>query len=283
MSQDEALQDSAVHTGAPTAYFMRERGSYVPTSLAQGPWGQAVSGHVVGGILGWAVEQAAGDRQLLPARFTVDLLRPTALEPVEVATSIHRDGRRIRLADAVLTQNGTVVARASALFLRHGQQPADQVWSASIAMPPMPAEPDEMPNDASLFIQTYGWGTPSRTRDTGDIEWHNAAGPKYAWLRETKPLIDGEPLTPFVRAAMAGDVTSSLTHWGTGGLHFINADYTLNLSRLPDGPYLGLASLNHHTDSGIAVGVATIFDQRGPIGSGVATALANPGFRTPFR
>ena len=38
----------------------------------------------------------------------------------------------------------------------------------------------------------------------------------FAWLRETNRVIDGHPLTPFSRAAMAGEVTSSLTHWGTG-------------------------------------------------------------------
>ncbi|MGY4647138.1 hypothetical protein [Mycobacterium sp. URHB0021] len=45
--------------------------------------------------------------------------------------------------------------------------------------------------------------------------------------------------------------------------------------RLPEGPYLGLAALTHHSHEGV--------DERGPIGSGMATALSNPGFspRTP--
>jgi hypothetical protein len=76
---------------------------------------------------------------------------------------------------------------------------------------------------------------------------------------------------------MAGDMVSSLTHYGTGGLKFINADYTLTLSRLPEGPYVGLAALTHYSHAGVATGV----DQFGPIGSGVATALANPGFAPP--
>ena len=80
---------------------------------------------------------------------------------------------------------------------------------------------------------------------------------------------------------MAGDMASSLTHYGTGGLQFINADYTLTLSRLPEGPYLGLAALTHYSHAGVATGVATIVDQHGPIGSGVATALSNPGFAPP--
>jgi len=94
-------------------------------------------------------------------------------------------------------------------------------------------------------------------------------------------LVDDEPLTPFTRAVMAGDVTSSLTHWGTEGLQFINADYTITLSRMPEGIYIGLASVTHYSHAGVATGVATLFDQTGPIGSGMATALANPGFRPP--
>ena len=80
---------------------------------------------------------------------------------------------------------------------------------------------------------------------------------------------------------MAGDVTSSLTHSGASGLHFINADYTLTLSRLPEGEYIGLAALTHYSHAGVATGTATMFDRLGPIGSGVATAWSNPGFRPP--
>jgi hypothetical protein len=115
-------------------------------------------------------------------------------------------------------------------------------------------------------------------------EWRHD-GQKFAWLRETKLLVDGEPLTPFIRAVMAGDVTSSLAHWGTEGLQFINADYTLTLGRLPIGPHIGLAAMSHHSHShshsGVATGVVTFFDRQGPIGSGVSTALANPGFTPP--
>jgi hypothetical protein len=282
MTQDRVLPDRALEPGAPTAYFVRDGDRYVPTGIGQGPWGQTLGGHIVGGFLGWALESAAGDPELQPARLTVDLLRPTAFEPVEIQTSIVRDGRRIRIADATLTQRGTVISRASALFLRRGQEPADKVWSTPVTMPPMPTEPDVMPEDVTMFIQTYGWGTPTST-GMGLAEWRSDSGQKFAWLRETKLLVDGEPLTPFIRAAMAGDVTNPLTHWGTRRLEFINADYTVTLSRLPQGPYIGLASLTHYSHDGVATGNATLFDHLGPIGSSMAVALANPGFRPPVR
>lgn len=131
-----------------------------------------------------------------------------------------------------------------------------------------------------MLLRSYGRDPVYGSPGVGIDEWrHN--GPKYAWLRETKPLVDNEPLSPFVRAAMAGDVTSSLTHWSTVGLQFINADYTITLSRLPRGAYIGLASVTHYSHTGIASGVATLFDSDGPIGSGMATSIASPGFTPP--
>jgi hypothetical protein len=283
MTQDQVLRDGTADAAAQPAFFVRDGSSYAPTSIAQGPWGQTIAGQVAGGLLGWALERAGGDPDLQPARLTVDLLRPVALEPVEVETSIQRQGRRIRLADAILTQGGTVVARASALFLRRGEQPSQQVWTVPITMPPLPVGPDEIPDTLPMIIHTFGWGAASATPDPRHPAYHNTSEPKFAWLREVRPLVDGEPLTPFTRAAMAGDVTSSLTHWGTDGLRFINADYTLTLSRLPDGPYIGLAALTHYSHDGVATGTASLSDHRGPIGSATATALVNPGFRSPFQ
>ena len=66
----------------PEAFFTIDGDHLVPGPMAQGPWGATVSGHIVGGLLGWAVERAGGDPQLQPARLTVDLLRPTFMEPV---------------------------------------------------------------------------------------------------------------------------------------------------------------------------------------------------------
>jgi hypothetical protein len=55
------------------------------------------------------------------------------------------------------------------------------------------------------------------------------------------------------------------------------------LSRLPDGEYIGLAALTHYSHAGVATGTASLFDHLGPIGTGVATGLVNPGFRPPSR
>jgi hypothetical protein len=263
-----------VDAAESTPYFVRDENRYVPNKMARGGWGPSISGHVVGGLLGWAAERAVDNPELQPARLTVDLPRPTALEPIEVHTRIHHDRKRLRLVEAVLTQHGSPVARASALFLRRGPQPDGEVWSQQVQMPPLPLEQDT----STLFMRTYGWGADVQNPDP---EWPHQSGQKYTWLHETRPLLDGEPLTAFTRAAMAGDITASLANWGTHGLQFINADYTVTLSRLPEGPHIGLASLTHSSHDGVATGSAILVDPQGPIGSAVSVAIAHAGFRPP--
>ena len=72
------------------------------------PWrrarGSSISGNFIGGILGYVIEREAADRELQPARLTVDLLRPAAMEPLRVRASTVRRGRRLMLVDGEITQ-----------------------------------------------------------------------------------------------------------------------------------------------------------------------------------
>lgn len=271
MAEPDILPDAA-RWAEPAPYFERDEKRFLPTEIGRGGWGPSLSGHVVGGLLAWAVERAAPDPQLQPARLTVDLPRPTALEPLEVHTEVRQDRRRLRLVEAVITQGGAPVAQASALFVRRGPQPDGRIWSPPVQMPPLPPEQAY----STLFMRTYGWGSEVQNPDP---DWPHTDGPKYTWLHETRPLIDGEPLTAFTRAAMAGDITASIANWGTNSLQFINVDYTLTLTRLPEGARIGLASLTHHSDDGVASGSAVLVDEKGPIGTGVSVAVAHSGFR----
>ena len=255
------------------AFFIADADSYVPGDLTRGPWGQTMGGQIIGGLLGWALD-SFGDPEFQPARLTVDLLRPVLLEPVQIDTVVQREGRRIKLVDGALLQNGRVVARASALFLRRGQHPDGKVWSSPVAMPPIPTHSDGLDVDRPFAIWTYGTNSKTGSVGIGAGEWEQATAQKFAWTRLFRPMVAGHPLTPFTRAAFAGDIISSLTHWGTAGLRYINADYTVTLSRLPEGEYIGLAAQSHYGNDGVATGAATLLDHRGPVGTGSALALA---------
>jgi hypothetical protein len=258
------------------AFFGRDGDRFVPRRIAKSAWGETVGGHIVGGLLGWAAELLADDPLLQPARLTVDLPRPTALVPASIQSRVLRDGKRLKLVEVLLVQDGDAVARASALFLRRCEQPAGRVWSPDVTMPPIPL--DAFPTGPSFFARTYGWGVPVQNPDPG---WDSGTEGKYTWLDINRPVVEGQELTAFTRAAMAGDVTAGLCNWGTEGLQFINADYTLTLSRLPDGPRIGLASRGHVSHDGIASGSAVLVDHLGVIGNSVSVALAHSGFRAP--
>jgi Thioesterase-like superfamily len=259
----------------PEAFFTVDGDSYLPGVMTRGPWGASMGGQIVGGLLGWGIEQSGIDPDLQPARLTVDLLRPVLLEPVQIRTSVQREGRRIKLVDGSLLQDGKTAARASALFLRRGEHPEGEVWSAPMEMPPLPTSSDGFPADMPFLIWGYGaslGGSPGIAAG----EWEQSHSQKFAWTRLFRPMVHGHPLTPLVRLAFVGDVTSSLTHWGTSGLRYINADYTITASRLPEGEYIGLAAQSHYGTAGVATGSATLFDRHGPIGTSSALALAQP-------
>jgi len=257
-----------------TPYFMRRDDGFVPNEIAHGGWGPTLGGHVVGGLLARAIERHVDDAELQPARLTVEILRRVASAPVRVSASVVRSGSRMKALDAEMTQQGEVVARASALYLRRGVQPGGRFWSTPVDLPPIPREPDRFDDTVPMFITPYG--APPGSIDS-PFPWQYD-GPRYAWLREVRDLVDGEELTPLLRAALAVDVTSPLTNFSTDGLAFINADYTLTLSRLPRGLYIGMAALVHASAEGVATGTAALFDQDGPIGTGVSTAVANFNF-----
>jgi acyl-CoA thioesterase len=176
---------------AATPFLTHDRDWLVPHPVAQGGWGPTVGGQVVGGLLARAVDRHVTDPDMQPARLTVDIMRRVALRPLQVIATVVRTGKRMCAVDAELVQDNQVVARASALFLRRGEHPKPEPWSTPVTMPPAPPERDRWPDDRPMFITCYG-------RDPavgGDGTQWKHRGPKYAWVREIRPLVDDEPLT----------------------------------------------------------------------------------------
>ena len=219
-------------------------------------------GRLLAGLAAWAVEREHGDEAFQPVRLTVDLYRSPAMDPTSVTTTVVRAGGRVRAVDANVTVGGVDVARASTLWLRGAEAPVDDAphsepWDA--------ASPDSAP------VQ-FGGAFEVRAVDG---QGFGALGPRRTWLRDTWQLVAGEPMTPFVRAALAADFASPLANSASTGLDYINADLTLHLGRLPDGEWIGIEVADRVASGGVSVACCRFHDRTGPIGWSTVCAVLN--------
>ncbi|MBR7674746.1 thioesterase family protein [Streptomyces daliensis] len=242
---------------------------FLPAPHARSWWAPGMlHGRLLGGLAARALDRDHGDDGLHLSRLTVDLFRNAPMAPVRVETTRVRDGRRIRVADAVVHGEGGPVARASAVLLRRAEQPSGNV-------PATPAWDAPAP-EAFTAARDEPWTIWMFDEENRPIRrWEEGVGRRRAWLRDGCELVADEPLSPLIRTALAADAASPLSHAGDAGLQFINADYTVCLSRLPLSEAIGLESAAHSSDEGIAVGHVTLHDTSGPIGYCMTTAVAN--------
>jgi len=245
------------------AFFTRDGPSLHPAAVARGPWAaDMLHGRLLAGLLAWRVESDHGDAEFHPARVTVDLFRSPPMRPLEVAAHVVRAGRRIRVVDATVTIDGDVYARASIVLLKRTEQPAGEIWPGPAWDVP---HPDALPEP--------GWDAPWEMRPITEGGF-GSFEQKRMWLRDTRALVEGEQMTPFVRVATAADIANPLANSGTNGLEFINGDITLYLARLPVDEWIGFEVTRHVSAEGVAVGECAVYDTRGPIGTSTVSAVA---------
>ena len=258
----------------PGSFFTLDGDVYVPTDLAQGGWStDMVSGPSVVAALARELESSHGHAEFHPARLTVDLFAPVRFAPLRVRTRPVREGNRIRVADAEVVQgpDAVVVARATLLQLRRGDQPPGRVWQPDHTRLPPPQHSEAILEAGELALFDSDLSQDHWTEDKVD---HQNASRKRCW-RHPYDVVDHERATPFQRAAILSEVTSFLTNWSDEGVGFINADLTVAFSRLPVSDDMGAEADEHLSGSGVAVGTATMFDRLGVFGVGTTVAVAN--------
>jgi hypothetical protein len=102
-------------------------------------------------------------------------------------------------------------------------------------------------------------------------------GPGALWFRAHRQIIEGEPITPLMRAAMTGDfcngVSSELdfNEWT-----FINADLTISLARMPVGEWILLDAQTWLGDHGAGLAFAKLGDERGYFGRAIQSLVIEP-------
>lgn len=122
------------------AVYADEGDVITPTGYAAGAWDPALQhGGAPAALLARAVEatQPPGAGQVV--RVTIELIRPVPLAALKVTSRTLRNGRKLQLIEAVLTAEGTQVARATGVRLRstHLDLPPEAM-STRAARPPGP-------------------------------------------------------------------------------------------------------------------------------------------------
>ncbi|HEY7043754.1 MAG TPA: acyl-CoA thioesterase domain-containing protein, partial [Nocardioidaceae bacterium] len=239
-----------------------------PTPAATSQWasGSTMRGQASSALMARAAEQTIGPASgLRPARWTADLSRPVPMRPSTVQATVLRSGRRLRSVDVELIQEGSVMARARALFLAVDNDVAGQNWETthSLALPPPDMTPDT-PEPRLYYSEAENWSTRAAP--------HRNNSRKQMWTFPFS-VVEHERATPFQFAAGAADLASPVSFWEAAGISYINADITLALARLPGAGGIGVAAAGRVASSGIAVGTVLMHDREGIFGTATVSAI----------
>ena len=240
-----------------------------PTAAASGPWDpKSLHGRVIIGLLAFVIEQRHGADDFVPARLTVDMFRlpDSGADRGQHRASI-RDGLRIKVVEAEFFSGGVSMARASCQLLRKTENSGRPGLVAAELGRAAPCG-----HSGTRPIPRLGMNGKWTTRPI--VGAMGTLGPRRLWMSEVRDLVEGTPLTPFVRVAVAADFASPFANAGDHGLGYINSDVTLYLHRLPVTEWIGFEVVNHHATDGIAIGECYLYDQQGPIGTSTVAALA---------
>jgi Thioesterase-like superfamily len=239
---------------------------YESTPLTRGPWHPS---HQHAGppiaLACRALEQTAAQHGLTHmARLTANLLRPVPIATVSVEVSTDYAGRNAGHFSARLVAADKEVARFTALFQREAALalPADLPGHP---LPQAPQDPDRSPAVVFPFAgQHIGYSDLVETRSARGQLFR---GPCAIWFRLQRPLMDGEPTSPYQRVAVAADSGNGISAiLDIRRFNFVNSDLTINLLRPPVGEWICLEAQTWLGSQGGGLAESRLYDTQGLIG-----------------
>jgi hypothetical protein len=266
----------------PDFIYQQSGDEYAPSEWAGSPWSRELQhGGPVCGLMARAAEAVAREAGLRVVRLTVDLCRPTPLEPLALVCQPVRRGRRLALLDLRLRRGDADVTRGSALLLAPSRGMAS-TWRPAEPPPPGPegrAPMEFLPRDYAAQVPP-GFHRSIEVRPVED-----ELGPAL-WATTPLQLVSGEDTSPLVRAAMLSDLTFGLSVrllLRRGLLRAdprrtapINADMTLYLERPPEGEWVAMRSSSVHEVEGVGVAEVVQLDRAGRYGRSLQALVSNP-------
>lgn len=237
-------------------------GRFVPSAHTRGPWDAgAMHGGAPSALLGGVIEALPSETPMAVVRTTVEIFRPVPLRPLTVSARIERNGRRVQLLSAVLSDGDTELCRASAWRMRItdldvGAQPLHVMgFAGPEASTPHVPESDEPAFHRTGVVMRYAVGS------------FLDQGPATVWMRLAMPVVAGESPSPLQRVLAAADFgngVSAAVPWGE--FLFINTDLTVYLSRGAQDEWVCLDASTDVDPHGVGVAYSRLYDERGPIG-----------------
>lgn len=240
----------------PRHFYEKRDALMVPGPLVAGPWDARLQGGVpLAGLFAHLIEQVPSLVPMVTTRLLIDLTRPTPMVPFTTDVRIVREGKRVQMIEVDLIIDGVVTAKASAMRVRVAGTPAEPETRAEIP----PPNANKLMTDRSRIAHLV-----ERRLIDGGIQ---KRGPGTAWIRISGEIVKGEPITPYVQAAMCADFGSGLSavvDWREWS--FANVDITLHLTRMPKAGWLKLNAATITGGAGVAVVHGAMFDEYGAIG-----------------
>ena len=240
------------------------------SAFAGGPWDPRLQhGAAPASLICRTVEQLPTAAPMRVARLTVDLMRPVPLAPLVIETEVLREGRKIQLVQVRLLADGTEVTRATVLRIRRDERDLPTVTPEPRLAWPQPEDcPD--PTESGLSRTPFLDGLDMKLAHGS----FRTPGPGAVWFRARRPIVDGEAISPLMRAAIAADFCNGTSaeldfaHWT-----FINGDLTLSLAREPVGDWILLDAETWTGPDSIGIAAARLADRNGYFGRAVQSVL----------
>jgi hypothetical protein len=265
-----------VHVAAAEEALFEVHGdAFVATPLSTGPWDRnALHGGPVAALVAREIERArAGDGKRI-ARLTLELERPVPLAPLTLTTAAVRSGGRIEIVDAEVRSGDVLVTRARALRIRE---------AAYEDLAPVPDTGPTLagPDDAKPApFEEWGWTAfhshAVEMRMLGGRPF-SGAGAAVAWIRPTVPVIAGEVMSPFQRAAAVGDFGNGISAAiDPQRFVFINPDLTISAHRPPVGEWICLDAFTSIDPAGVGLAQSALHDEQGEFGRAVQLLYVAP-------
>ena len=253
-------------------YHQQDEGRFLPTEATIGPWSSLTQhGGPPIALISRALRSYLSPPELEIARITAEILGPVPVEPCEITVKTLRPGKRIELLQAEMRCNDRVVLLAHAWLLERQPNCLEPV-----ADPFTPPDlPGEQPQRYFSGMEPFPYAQAIEWRFTKGC--FSKQGPATVWARPRIPLVnDANPHSLDALLLMLDSANGISAELDINSWSFVPVDLTLNMHRLPEGPWVGMDARTQIDSGGVGTVTTSVFDTQGALGRSLHTLFVRP-------